>query len=65
MSGIEHRIYLAHPGFAPRRRFSALYARSFVGRGGGSGFVSVAQEREHENALGDEIGEAFDFGIGI
>ncbi|MGB0998041.1 MAG: YjgN family protein [Pseudomonadales bacterium] len=25
----------------------------------------VAQEREHENALGDEIGEAFDFGIGI
>ena len=25
----------------------------------------VAQEQEQENALGDEIGEAFDFGIGI
>ncbi len=25
----------------------------------------VAEERTHENALGDEIGEAFDFGIGI
>jgi uncharacterized membrane protein YjgN (DUF898 family) len=25
----------------------------------------VAQERAQEDALGDEIGEAFDFGIGI